>query len=157
LSGVDLKHRIMEAVKAAMRGQVRDRLAALRLVQAEIKQYEVDQRQEADDATVLTLLGRMLKQRRDSIEQFTRGGREDLAAREAFEVGVIQEFMPQPLSAAEVEQWVLEAIAATGAAGPSGMGAVMAWLKPRLSGRADLGEVSRMVRDRLASPSPSGS
>ena len=146
---VDLKSRILEAVKAAMRARDRERLATLRLIQSEIKQFEVDERREVDDATVLSLLNRMLKQRRDSIEQYRNGQREDLAVREEAEVVVIREFMPEPLAPDAVHRLIVEAIAESGAGEPRDMGAVMALLKPRLAGRADMGAVSRQVRATL--------
>ena len=146
---MSLKNRIAEAVKAAMRACDRERLGALRLIQSEIKQFEVDERREPDDATILAILNRMLKQRRDSIEQYRRGQREDLAAREEAEIAVIREFLPEPLAPDAVTQMLEEAIAEAGAAGPKDMGQVMALLKPRLMGRADMGEVSRQLRARL--------
>jgi len=147
---VELKSRILEAVKAAMRARERERLATLRLIQSEIKQFEVDERHEADDASVLSILNRMLKQRRDSIEQYRKGQREDLAVREEAEVVVIQEFMPEPLAADAVHRLILDAIAESGATTPRDMGAVMAVLKTRLAGRADMGAVSQQVRAVLA-------
>jgi len=146
---MSLKNRIAEAVKDAMRARDRERLGALRLVQSEIKQFEVDERREPDDAAILVILNRMLKQRRDSIEQYRRGQREDLAAREEAEVAVIREFLPEPLAPDAVTAMLEQAIAETGAAGPADMGQVMAILKPRLMGRADMGDVSRQVRARL--------
>jgi uncharacterized protein len=147
---MELKSRISEAVKQAMRARERERLGTLRLIQSEVKQFEVDERREADDASVLAILNRMLKQRKDSIEQYRQGRREDLAAREESEVAVIREFMPKPLAAAEVSARIEAAIAEAGAAEPKDMGAVMAILKPQLAGRADMGEVSRQVRAFLS-------
>ncbi|HSM27471.1 MAG TPA: GatB/YqeY domain-containing protein [Thioalkalivibrio sp.] len=146
---MELKSRILEAVKEAMRARERERLATLRLIQSEIKQFEVDERREADDASVLSILNRMLKQRRDSIEQYRNGQREDLAAREEAEVVVIREFMPEPLEPDAVDRLIREAINESGAAEPRDMGAVMALLKTRLAGRADMGVVSRQVRTAL--------
>ena len=145
-----LKTRIAEAVKDAMRARDRERLGTLRLIQSEIKQFEVDERREPDDAVILAILNRMLKQRRDSIEQYRKGQREDLATREEAEVAVIREYMPEPLGAAAVAALIETAVQETGAAGPKDMGQVMAILKPRLSGRADMADVSRAVRDVLA-------
>ncbi len=145
-----LKDRVAEAIKAAMRARERERLGALRLIHAEITQFEVDQRREADDATVLGILNRMLKQRRDSIEQYRKGQREDLAVREEAEVAVIREFLPEALTEAEVEERITAAIEASGAAEPKDMGRVMAILKPQILGRADMAEVSRQVREALA-------
>jgi uncharacterized protein YqeY len=147
---VDLKSRILEAVKEAMRARDRERLGTLRLIQSEIKQFEVDERRDADDGSVLSILGRMLKQRRDSIDQYRNGGREDLALREEAEIVVIREFMPEPLAPAEVARLIQDAMAESGAEGLRDMGAVMALLKTRLAGRADLGMVSQQVRAALA-------
>lgn len=149
---MSLKDRIGEEVKASMRARDRNRLGALRLVQSEIKQFEVDERREVDDAAVLTILNRMLKQRRDSIEQYRRGEREDLAAREEAEVAVIREFLPEPLDPEAVTVLIEQALAETGASGPKDMGRVMTILKPVLLGRADMGEVSRQLRARLQGP-----
>lgn len=146
---MSLRNRISEAVKDAMRARERERLGTLRLVQAEIKQYEVDERREPDDAAVLAILNRMLKQRRDSIEQYRRGQREGLAAREEAEIAVIREFLPEPLAAEAISAMLDVAIAEAGAAGPTDMGQVMALLKPRLIGRADMGDVSQQLRMRL--------
>jgi uncharacterized protein len=146
---MSLKHRIAESVKDAMRARERERLGTLRLVQSEIKQFEVDERREPDDGAILVILNRMLKQRRDSIEQYRKGQREDLVAREEAEVAVIQEFLPEPLAPETVTAMLEQAIADTGAVGPRDMGQVMAILKPRLVGRADMGEVSRQLRARL--------
>ncbi len=146
---MSLKARLQDDVKQAMRARDRERLAALRMVQAEISQYEVDERREADDDAVLAILNRMLKQRRDSIDQYRKGGREDLVAREAAEVAIIESYMPEPLDAAALDRFVAEAIAETGAAAPGDMGKVMGVLKPRVFGRADMGAVSQKVRAAL--------
>ncbi|WP_018863069.1 MULTISPECIES: GatB/YqeY domain-containing protein [Thioalkalivibrio] len=146
---MSLKARLQDDVKQAMRAREKERLAALRLIQAEVSQFEVDERREADDDAVLAILNRMLKQRRDSIDQYRKGGREDLAEREAAEITVIEAYMPEPLGDAELEQMIGEAIAETGAAGPSDMGKVMGVLKPRVFGRADMGVVSQKVRAAL--------
>ncbi|WP_018865581.1 MULTISPECIES: GatB/YqeY domain-containing protein [unclassified Thioalkalivibrio] len=146
---MSLKARLQDDVKQAMRAREKDRLAALRMIQAEVSQFEVDERREADDDTVLAILNRMLKQRRDSIDQYQKGGREDLAAREAAEIAIIEEYMPEPLDAAALDQLVQEAIAETGAAAPGDMGKVMGVLKPRVFGRADMGVVSQKVRSAL--------
>ncbi|WP_018860823.1 MULTISPECIES: GatB/YqeY domain-containing protein [unclassified Thioalkalivibrio] len=147
---MSLKARLQDDVKQAMRAREKERLGALRLIQAEVSQFEVDERREADDDTVLAILNRMLKQRRDSIDQYRKGGREDLAEREAAEITVIEAYMPEPLGDAELEQMIGEAIAETGAAGASDMGKVMGVLKPRVFGRADMGVVSQKVRTALA-------
>lgn len=146
---MSLKARLLDDVKQAMRAREKERLGALRLIQAEVSQFEVDERREADDDAVLAILNRMLKQRRDSIEQYRKGGREDLAEREAAEITVIEAYMPEPLDDAALEQMISEAIAETGAAGPSDMGKVMGVLKPRVFGRADMGVVSQKVRTAL--------
>ncbi|WP_020146011.1 GatB/YqeY domain-containing protein [Thioalkalivibrio sp. ALJ15] len=146
---MSLKARLQDDVKQAMRAREKERLGALRLIQAEVSQFEVDERREADDDAVLAILNRMLKQRRDSIDQYRKGGREDLAEREAAEITVIEAYMPEQLGDAELEQMIGEAIAETGAAGPSDMGKVMGVLKPRVFGRADMGVVSQKVRTAL--------
>ena len=145
-----LKERIRQDTAAAMRARDRARVAALRLVAAEIKQREVDSRQPLDDSGVLAVLDRMLKQRRDSAEQFRAAGRDELAATETFEIEVIESYLPAPLTAQEVAALVAEAIEATGASSMRDMGGVMARLRPEVQGRADMGEVSRLVRERLA-------
>ena len=145
-----LKERIRQDTATAMRARDRDRVAALRLVAAEIKQREVDHRQALDDAGVLAVLGRMLKQRRDSAEQYRAAGRDELAAAENFEIEVIQSYLPAPLTDEEVAALVAEAVAASGASSMRDMGGVMARLRPRVQGRADMSEVSRLVRERLA-------
>lgn len=148
---MSLKARITEDMKAAMRGGDKRRLGVIRLIQSAIKQREVDERVELDDAQVIVTLDKMLKQRRDSIEQYQKAGREDLAEQEAFEIGVIQEYMPAALSETEIDALVDEAIAATGASSMRDMGAVMGRLKPKLQGRADMGEVSKRIKSRLGS------
>lgn len=148
---MSLKARITEDMKAAMRGGDKRRLGVIRLIQSAIKQREVDERVELDDAQVIVTLDKMLKQRRDSIEQYQKASREDLAEQEAFEIGVIQEYMPAALSEAEIDALVDEAIAATGASSMRDMGAVMGRLKPKLQGRADMGEISKRIKSRLGS------
>jgi len=145
-----LKARITADMKDAMRAHDAARLSTIRLLQAAIKQREVDERIELTDADVLGILDKMVKQRRDSIAAFEAGHRADLAAVEAAEIAVLQAYLPQPLTPGEIDALVAEAIAATGANGLPGMGKVMAALKPRLAGRADLGAVSAQVRTRLA-------
>ena len=144
-----LKERIRQDTAAAMRARDRTRVAALRLVAAEIKQREVDGRQPLDDAGVLAVLDRMLKQRRDSAEQYRAAGREELAAAETFEIEVIESYLPAPLASEEIEALVEAAIAETGASTMRDMGGVMARLRPQVQGRADMAEVSRLVRGRL--------
>ena len=144
-----LKARITDDMKAAMRARDAARLSTIRLLLAAIKQREVDGRVELSDADILSILDKMVKQRKDSIAQFEAGRRADLAAVERAEIDVLQGYLPQPLSAAEIDALIGDAIAATGAAGPAGIGKVMALLKPALAGRADLAAVSAQVRARL--------
>jgi len=144
-----LKARITEDMKAAMKAHDAARLGTIRLLQAAIKQREVDERIELADADVLAILDKMVKQRKDSIAQFEAGHRKDLADAERAEIAVLQAYLPQPLSAAEIDALIDEAIAATGAAGLPGMGKVMAILKPKLAGRADLAAASAQVKARL--------
>ncbi len=146
-----LKTRIAEDTKTAMRDRDRDRLATLRLVGAAIKQREVDERIELGDGEVLAVLEKMLKQRRDSIAQFESAGRDDLVAREAAEIAVIQAYMPAALDDAAIDEAIAAAVEETGATGARDMGKVMGLLKSRLQGRADLGAVSKRVRERLTS------
>ena len=149
MSGSTLKERIDDDMKAAMRARDKERLAAIRLILAAIKQREVDERRELDDAAVLSVLDKMVKQRRESIAQYEQAGREDLAAKERAELAVIQAYLPSPLSEAEIEALVDEAVAAAGARSVKDMGKVMALLKPKVQGRADMGAVSKRVRARL--------
>jgi len=146
----DLKDRIAAATRSAMRARERERVSALRLVNAEIKQLEVDTRATLSDDDVLRVLTRMLRQRRDSLGQFEKAGREDLAAVERFEIEVIGEFMPEAMGEDEVAAAVALAIESTGAAGMKDMGKVMGALKGQLAGRADMGAVSQLVRAALA-------
>ena len=147
---MSLKERINEDMKSAMRARETARLAAVRLLLAAIKQKEVDERIELDDAGVQTVIDKMLKQRRDSITQYAAAGRDDLVAAEKFEAEVLAAYMPAALSEAEIDAAVAAAIAATGAAAPGDMGKVMAVLKPKLAGRADMSEVSKLVKAALA-------
>jgi len=146
-----LKDRITEDMKAAMRARQPDRLSAIRLLLAAVKQREVDGRIEADDALVLSVVEKMIKQRKDSIAQFEAGGRADLVAKEAAELDVLAEYLPQQMSEAEVSAAIDAAISEVGAtaSGGAAMGKVMGLLKPRLAGRADIGKVSAMVKSRL--------
>lgn len=149
-----LKARITEDMKAAMRARDGARLATIRLLQAAIKQREVDERIELGDGDVLAVIDRMVKQRRESIAQFEAGKRPDLAAAERAEIAVLAEYQPAPLSDAEIDAAIdaamAVALAAAGATGPAAMGKVMAALKPRLAGRADMSAVSARVKLRLA-------
>ena len=144
-----LKHQINEDVKAAMRSKEKERLAALRLITASIKQREVDERIELDDVQVMAVLDKMAKQQRDSIQQYSMADRRDLVEKEQFELDIILSYLPQTLDAAEINARVDEAIAATGAASMKDMGKVMGQLKSALQGRADMGKVSTLVKARL--------
>jgi len=145
-----LKARINDDVKTAMRGGDARRRDALRLLLSALKQREVDERKELADADVVAVMEKMIKQRRESIVQFEKGGRQDLAQNEQFEVEIFQAYMPQALSGAEIEAAVAEAIAAAGAKAPSDMGKVMGILKGKLAGRADMSKVSGLVKAKLA-------
>jgi uncharacterized protein YqeY len=147
---MSLKARINEDMKTAMKARETARLGAIRLLLAAIKQREVDDRIELDDAGVLAVIDKMLKQRRDSIAQYEKAGRQDLADAEKFEVEVLTGYMPQALSPEEIQAAVAEAIAASGATSPQDMGKVMAALKPKLAGRADMSRVSGLVKAALA-------
>lgn len=145
-----LKQRILEDVTAAMRAQDKPRLSALRLISAAIKQLEVDSRRELDDADVLTVLEKMLKQRRDSHTQYSDAGRTDLADQESFEIAIIETYMPESLPAEALEAIIDATIAETGASSMRDMGKVMGLLKSRVHGRADMGAVSAVVKAKLA-------
>ena len=145
-----LKEKITEDMKTAMRARDAQRLGAIRLLTAAIKQKEVDERIELDDAQVQAIIDKMIKQRRDSISQFEAGGRQDLADAEKCELAVLAEYMPAAMSEDEVNAEVAAAVASTGAAGPQDMGRVMAVLKPKLAGRADMTKVSGLVKSALA-------
>ncbi len=146
---MSLKNQITEDMKSAMKAGDKDRLKVVRLIMAAIKQVEVDTRTELDDAAVLGVLDKMVKQRRDSVEQFEKGGREDLAAIERDEISVLQDYLPEQLSADELAALVDEVIATTGAQGMGDMGKVMGQIKARAAGRADMGAVSATVKERL--------
>jgi uncharacterized protein YqeY len=145
-----LKDRITDDMKAAMRARQAERLSAIRMLLAAIKQREVDSRAEADDAAVLSIVEKLIKQRKDSIAQFEAGGRADLVAKETAEVNVLTEYLPQQMSEAEVTAAIDAVVAEVGVTGPAAMGKVMGLLKPRLAGRADIGQVSALVKKRLA-------
>jgi len=147
---MSLKARISEDMKAALRAKDTPRLSAVRLLLAAMKQKEVDERVELTDADVLSIIEKMIKQRRDSIAQYEKGGRQDLVNAENFEIGVLQTYMPQALSEAEVAAAVATAVQSTGAQNMADMGKVMALLRPQLAGRADMGRVSALVKARLA-------
>jgi len=145
-----LKERITEDMKAAMRAKDAARLSAIRLLLAAIKQREVDERISLDDAAVVGVVDKLLKQRRDSISQYEAAKRMDLADAERFEVEVLSAYLPAAAEAAEIEATIAAAIASTGAQGVADMGKVMAIVKSKLAGRADMGEVSKAIRGRLA-------
>lgn len=146
-----LKARIQEDMKAAMRAKEKVRLATIRLVLAAIKQKEVDERITPSDEQVLAILEKMVKQRRDSIKQFEDAGRQELADAEKAEIVIVQEYLPEQMDAAELEAVVTEIINNTDAASPQDMGKVMAALKPRIQGRADMGQASQLVKNKLSS------
>ena len=144
-----MKTRINDELKTAMRAKEKARVAVLRLVMSEFKRIEVDERVELDDARILVVLDKMLKQRRDSIAQFDGAGRTELADQERSEIVIIQEFMPQPLSAAELDDIVAKAVSQSGASEMRDMGKVMGLIKPQVQGRADMGDVSRRIKASL--------
>ena len=148
-SGSILKQEITEHMKAAMRSGDAKRRDAIRLLQAAIKQREVDERIEMNDAMVIAVIEKMIKQRNDSITQYVAAKREDLADIERYEVGVLQAYMPKALNDSEVESIVEEVISLIGAKKPQEMGKVIAALRPKLAGRADMGKVSALVKSRL--------
>ena len=147
---MSLKQRLTDDMKAAMKSGDKQRLGVIRLANAAIKQREVDERIELDDAQVLSALEKMLKQRRDSVSQFLAAGRTDLADQETYEIGVIQDYMPAQLSPAEVDAAITVAIAESGAAGPKDMGKVMGLVKSKVAGRTDMGKLSELVKAKLA-------
>jgi uncharacterized protein YqeY len=144
-----LKERITEDMKSAMRAGDKDRLGTIRMALAAIKQREVDERITLDDPQVLAVLEKMIKQRREAIAQFESGGRADLVAKETAEIAVLQGYLPTPFSDAEIDALIGEAIAATGAASIKDMGKVMAAVRPKALGRADMGAVSARIKQRL--------
>jgi len=150
MSDSELKTRINDDVKSAMRAKEKDRLGALRLITAAIKQKEVDERIELDDSGVLAVLEKMVKQRKDSIDQYGKAGRDDLIAREQYELDLIQTYLPEQMTEAEIEAVVAEAVAATGATEMKDMGKVMGIVKPKVAGKADMGLVSKLVKSKLS-------
>lgn len=147
---MSLKQRLTDDMKTAMKSGEKDRLGVIRLVNAAIKQREVDERIVLDDAAVLAVLEKMVKQRRDSVTQYETAGREDLATVERYEIGVIQAYLPEKLGEAELIAAIDAAIAETGAAGPADIGKLMGVLKPKLAGQADMGQLSALVKKRLS-------
>ena len=145
-----LREQLNEDIKTAMKAREAEKLGALRLLLAAVKQREVDERITLDDAGVIAVVEKMLKQRKDSIAQFEKGARQDLADKEKFEVAILEAYLPQQLAQAEIDAIIAEAVAATGAKSPADMGKVMGVLKPKLAGRADMGKVSALVKAKLA-------
>ena len=145
-----LKTELTEAMKAAMKSGEKERLGTIRLMLSALKQIEVDERIELDDTRIITILDKMLKQRRESIEQFDKAGRDDLTEIEQAEISVIQTFMPQALSETEIEAIINDAISTTGAASIKDMGKVMGIVKPKMAGRADMGKVSGTIKNLLS-------
>jgi hypothetical protein len=148
---MSLKARIQEDVKTAMRAREKEQLATLRLITAAIKQKEVDERIELNDEQVLAVLDKMVKQRRESLEQYEKAGREDLAVQERFELGIIQDYLPEPLSEAALSELIKTTIAEQGASSIRDMGAVMGAIRGQVQGRADMKAVSQAVKDQLNS------
>jgi uncharacterized protein YqeY len=147
----DLVTTVKAEMKAAMKARDKERLATIRLIQAEFKRVEVDERIDIDDSRALSILDKMVKQRRDSSTQYRDAGREELAAKEDAEIAVIQEFLPEQLSTADIEALIDEALAGIDATGMAAMGPLMGAIKPKLQGRADMGEVSKLVKAKLTS------
>ncbi len=145
----DIKSRISDDVKAAMRSKDKEKLGALRLIQAAFKQKEVDERIELDDQQAIAILDKMAKQHRDSIEQFSQANRDDLVEKEQYELDIIETYLPAQLSEAEIKEMIETAIADTGAESMKDMGKVMGKLKGELQGRADMSQVSGMIKARL--------
>ncbi|MEM7001067.1 MAG: GatB/YqeY domain-containing protein [Pseudomonadota bacterium] len=145
-----IQQAIAEATKTAMKSREKERVAVLRMVNAEFKRVEVDERRELGDADVLAILNKMMKQRQDAHSQYTDAGREDLAAQEAMEMALIQEFLPEPLSDAELDALIAKCISDAGAQGMQDMGKVMGLVKQAAEGRADMGKVSGRVKSQLA-------
>ena len=145
----DLKARVLEDIKTAMRAGEKDRLSVLRMLSSDIKQREVVDSVEITDAVVITSIEKMLKQRRDSESQFRAGNRPDLADKEAAEIAVLLPYLPQQLSDAEVSELIAQAVSETGAQGAKDMGKLMAWLKPKVAGKTDMGKLSGQIKAKL--------
>ena len=145
-----LRERLNEEIKIAMKAREQERLGALRLMLAAVKQREVDERITLDDAAVVAVVEKMIKQRKDSIAQYEKAARQDLADKEKYEISVIEAYLPQQLSQGEIDAIVADAIAATGAKSAADMGKVMGIVKPKLAGRADIGKVSGLVKAKLS-------
>jgi uncharacterized protein len=147
---MSLKQRLTDDMKAAMKAGEKERLGTIRLINAAIKQKEVDERVEMDDARVLAVLEKMVKQRKDSIEQYDKAGRDDLAAIERAEMAIIEQYLPAKMGESDILAAIDAAISETGASGAADMGKLMGVLKPRLAGQADMGLVSKLIKQRLA-------
>lgn len=145
-----IKDQLTDAMKTAMRSKDKERLGAIRLMLAEFKRIEVDERIDVSDERALVVLDKMVKQRRDSAKQYEDAARPELAEKENFEIDVIQEFLPQPLTNEEISSLIEEAVSSAGATSMQDMGKVMGQLKPKLQGRADMGAVSKLIKDRLS-------
>jgi hypothetical protein len=146
---MSIKTRLTDDMKSAMRAKETERLSAIRLALAAVKQKEIDERVELDEAGLIAVIDKLIKQRKDSVAQYQAANRQDLADKEQFEIGVLSAYLPQQFSAEEVAELVKQAVAETGAAGPKDMGKMMAWLKPKLAGRADMTAVSGLVKAAL--------
>ncbi|MDH5471393.1 MAG: GatB/YqeY domain-containing protein [Gammaproteobacteria bacterium] len=149
MSTASLKQRIQDDMKTSMKSGDKARLQVIRLIMSAIKQVEVDERIELDNDRVITVLDKMTKQRRESADQYEKAGRDDLFQQEMYEIGILKEFLPAELSEAEIETMIEEAISSTGASSIKDMGKVMAQLKPKVQGRADMGAVSGKIKSRL--------
>jgi len=145
-----LKDRLVDDMKAAMRAKEKDRLMTVRNILAGIKQQEVDTREELDDTAVLAIVDKMCKQRRESISQFTEAGRDDLVAQEELELSFLKDYLPEAMSDDEVQALIKEALEATGASSMKNMGQVMAYIKPKAQGRADMGKISGMIKSAIS-------
>ena len=150
MNAMSLKTRITEDMKSALKAKETARLGAIRLLLAAVKQREVDERIELDDAAIAAVIEKLVKQRKDSVTQYEAGGRQDLADAEKAEIVVLSAYLPEKMSAAEIAAAVAAAVAETGAKSPADMGKIMGVLKPRLAGKADMGEVSKQVKAALA-------
>jgi uncharacterized protein YqeY len=144
-----LKSQLTDAMKAAMKAKEKEKLGAIRLMLSEIKRIEVDERIELDDSRILAILDKMLKQRRDSVQQYQAAQRQDLADNELFEIGIIESFLPSKLTDEEIDELIGSAIESTGASSMRDMGKVMGLIKPQIQGRADAAEVSKRIKSRL--------
>lgn len=149
MTELSLKQRIQDDMKTALKSQDKRRLGTIRLIHSSIKQKEIDERIQLDDAQVLVVLDKMLKQRRDSKSQYEQANRHDLAEQEEFEIGVIQSYLPQPLTEAEINGLIEAAITETGASSAKEMGKVMNLLRPKVQGRVDMKEISERIKQRL--------